>query len=92
MSWDDWGGDEFAVIAMIEKEHCGEVFRERIQQFLTDFNEKSDKPYNVGMSIGLLEFTIQKDTDLEQILRIADSKLYEEKKTKKKKVYKNRES
>ncbi len=82
------GGDEFAAFAIIEKEKSDEVIKDRIRQIINDFNAGSNKPYYVDMSIGTQEFIISKRTDLNEMLNIADEKLYEEKKNKVKNVLK----
>ncbi|MBR3646458.1 MAG: GGDEF domain-containing protein [Lachnospiraceae bacterium] len=85
------GGDEFAAFAMINQDNYGEVLKRRIQDSLREFNEHCDKPYYINMSVGYYEFIISEETDIEEILRLADENLYEEKKNKVKHVYKNKD-
>ncbi len=85
------GGDEFAAFAMVNQDDYGEVIKKRIKDSLARFNEQCDKPYYVNMSVGYYEFTISEETDVEEILRLADENLYEEKKNKVKVVYKDPE-
>ncbi len=82
------GGDEFAVLTMIDQDDYGILLKERIQGSLTEVNNNCDKPYYIGMSIGFYEFVISDDTNIEEVLRKADEKLYQEKKGKVKRVYK----
>ena len=82
------GGDEFAAMALVEKEGDGELLKERIQQSMKRFNDSSEKPYCVNLSVGVFEFMILEDMDIEEVLRRADEKLYCEKKNKVKQVYK----
>jgi len=46
----------------------------------------------VAMSVGIVEFTIDANSDIERILSEADMNLYIEKKAKTKQVYKNAKS
>jgi len=85
------GGDEFAAFAMVNQDNYGNVIKERIQKSLKEFNDNCDKPYYVNMSVGFYEFVITEDTDVEDILRMADENLYQEKKNKVKIVYKDPE-
>ncbi|MCR5282583.1 MAG: GGDEF domain-containing protein [Lachnospiraceae bacterium] len=85
------GGDEFAAFAIVNQNHLMREIRNRIQTSMKEFNDASDKPYYVNISLGIYEFVINPDTDFEQILKEADAKLYMEKKEKKKQlcIYKN---
>ena len=85
------GGDEFAAFAIINKDSCSEIIKDRIQKSMKEFNDQSDKRYYVNISIGAVEFIIDDTVEIEQILTKADAELYIEKKEKKKRicVYKN---
>ena len=80
------GGDEFAAFAIINKDSCSAKIKDRIQQSMQEFNDQSDKPYYVNISIGVHEFIIDDTVEIEQILTKADSELYIEKKAKKKRL------
>ena len=80
------GGDEFAAFAIVNQENFPEVIKERIRISFREFNEQSDKPYYVNISIGVHEFVIDENVDMEQIFKLADAKLYIEKKEKKKRI------
>ena len=80
------GGDEFAAFAMINKDSCTEMIRDRIQKTMQEFNDQSNKPYYVNISIGVQEFIIDDTVEFEKILKKADAELYIEKKEKKKKI------
>ncbi len=84
------GGDEFAAFALVEQDNFSEIIRKRIRSALAITNDNNDKPYYVNMSVGTEEFIIDKSTILEHVLTKADQNLYQEKKNKKKIVYKVR--
>lgn len=83
------GGDEFAVFAITNGENCAGLIRNRIQSKLKELN-KNDKAYYVNMSIGVYEFKIHPEVDINEILSLADEDLYKEKTTKLKVVYKDK--
>lgn len=80
------GGDEFAAFAIINQDSHPDKIKERIQRSMQAFNDQSDKPYYVNISIGLYEFIIDDTVEIEQILTKADAELYIEKKEKKKRI------
>ncbi|MBR6223908.1 MAG: GGDEF domain-containing protein [Lachnospiraceae bacterium] len=81
------GGDEFAAFAIIDHDTTAEAIRDRIVTTLKKLNE-NDRPYYVDMSIGIHEFPIEKNVDIDEMLTLADEVLYNEKKNKLKVVYK----
>ena len=80
------GGDEFAAFAIINHDISSEKIKDRIQKSMKEFNDQSDKPYYVNISIGIHEFIIDYTFEIEQILTKADAELYIEKKEKKKRI------
>lgn len=82
------GGDEFAAFAIVNQEDYCNTIRERIRNVSKEFNDNCDKPYYVNMSVGVYEFVIEEDVNIEHMLNAADENLYQEKKTKKKVIYK----
>ena len=80
------GGDEFAAFAIINKESCSDKIKARIQKSMKAFNDQSDKPYYVNISMGVHEFIIDDTVEIEQVLTKADAELYIEKKEKKKRI------
>ena len=83
------GGDEFAAFAIVNQEDYCNNIRERIAKVSKEFNDNCDKPYYVNISVGVYEFVIEEDINIEHMLNAADENLYQEKKTKKKVIYKN---
>ncbi len=83
------GGDEFAVLANIDGEDDIENrLRKRINKIVYDMNKANDKEYYIGISLGFYEFACFKDIDILHIMDTADKRLYEEKKSKVKILYK----
>ncbi len=82
-----YGGDEFLFISPVSKEMSPEPYAkgimDKIRQGIDDFNEKSGLDYKMDASIGY-HIVDSKDTvDMEDAIKIADSKMYIEKKKKK---------
>lgn len=78
------GGDEFAAVAVIKNEDMGKEIRDRIILNSKLFNQSSDKPYYIELSIGYAVYKWSEDLELNQMLSAADLMLYESK-TKKRK-------
>lgn len=74
------GGDEFAAVAVVHDENMGEEIQNRIRTRSRLFNETSDKPYYVEVSIGYAVFSWDEKLELKQMLNEADAMLYESKK------------
>lgn len=70
------GGDEFAAVAVIKNENLGMEIRDRIVLRSKLFNQSSDKPYYVEMSIGYAVYKWREDLELNQMLSAADLMLY----------------
>lgn len=83
------GGDEFAALAVIKDENMGKEIRDRIILHSKMFNQDSDKPYYVEVSIGYAVFRWSEELELNQMLSAADLMLYESKAKKRKNVHKN---
>lgn len=73
------GGDEFALISDYEGKDDGESVVAYIYKAFKDFNESSDKPYNVTVSAGVYCVDSLDSIELQEALALADEKLYIEK-------------
>lgn len=73
------GGDEFCVL-VTEPSGDATGLRARILFALNRFNETANRPYNLSASIGLIEASPDDFGDLDELLRSADERMYEEKK------------
>ena len=78
------GGDEFAAAALIKDENLAMEIRDRIVLQSKLFNQSSDKPYYVEMSIGYAVYKWREDLELNQMLSAADLMLYKNKAKKRK--------
>ncbi len=74
------GGDEFVALVTSGSENFETIFRERINMACRQLNESSDKPYYVEISMGIVQFELKPETDLQSIVAAADKLLYEDKK------------
>ena len=82
-------GDEFTAISVQPKtEEDIVALIASIHQAFDKHNHTSDKPFNVSMSIGYAGFSSQAAVEFDEIIRLADNDLYEEKKNKKKNIIK----
>mgnify|MGYP002622434393 CR=1 FL=1 len=81
------GGDEFACIIWSDEEPGD--FKARIRGCFDDFNARSDKPYNVTVSVGVHKVVNEDRKTLDEALALADDDLYEEKKKRNKNVVKS---
>lgn len=78
------GGDEFAALAVIKNESMAVEIRDKIILKSKLFNQSSDKPYYVELSIGYAVCKWSEDLELNQMLSTADLMLYESKAKKRK--------
>lgn len=73
------GGDEFAVIFTQCSRHCAEQTIWRLQQQVETIATSLKKPFNMGVSIGLIEIESWMETDADSLLSIADDAMYKQK-------------
>ena len=76
------GGDEFAAFALCDSESIMKTIPARIKGIAAEHNEKSDKPYNVTVSIGIYELTCNPNGSVQVYMDKADAALYADKKNK----------
>lgn len=76
------GGDEFSAYLISTAMIPEEEFRRQLKESTQNFNEKSDKPYQVTMSAGFCQFRCSWRVDVDTELDKADRKLYIDKKEK----------
>ena len=76
------GGDEFAAFAVCENEKIVHSIAARIKGIAAEHNARSDKKYNITMSIGIYELECDIEGDIRNFMDKADSSLYEDKKKK----------
>ena len=72
------GGDEFCVL-VTEHEGNPAMLRERIAPALKTFNDRSDGPYRLSASIGVVQASATDFTTVDELLARADELMYAEK-------------
>jgi diguanylate cyclase (GGDEF)-like protein len=74
------GGDEFLVVFMGIDIAGSEAVWERIKSAFERINLKEDRPYLISVSHGLACYSNEQKSSLDDLMKIADEKMYEEKK------------
>ncbi len=74
-----FGGDEFVATCTISDPGDAAQIRTQIQNYLNQFNCSSGKPYEVSASIGIVSIIPTRNTSLDDLIKYADEKMYEEK-------------
>ena len=74
-----FGGDEFVVAGMVESDEEAGKFCADVAVYLDDFNANSGKPYKVGSSIGNVVGIPTGQISLDEFIKVADEKMYEDK-------------
>lgn len=77
------GGDEFLLIFPDSSLKDAPLIRERLNKDLAELNRFLNKPYKIELSIGLSCYDPDNPQSVDELIRIADKKMYEEKKNKK---------
>ena len=77
------GGDEFYVFVPECTEEEVKIFQQKLTDTIKDFNEVSDKPYKLDASFGSCLHEIDTTYDVEELLRLADERMYKMKQHKK---------
>lgn len=80
----DWtcarfGGDEYVVAGLVKSENEAKDFYDNVLAYLSDFNASSGKPYEVSASIGYVTGIPNEQLTLDEFIKVADEKMYEEK-------------
>jgi diguanylate cyclase (GGDEF)-like protein/PAS domain S-box-containing protein len=78
------GGDEFLVIFLDSSLNEIPIIRKRLSKELTRLNQISKKPYKIEFSTGFSNYDPANPQSMDELIRIADHKMYEEKKSKNK--------
>ncbi len=77
------GGDEFAAILMNAPEAGVTAAQDRLQKRLLDYNAQRDRCAHLAISLGIAVFDPSKPCSLDELIRQADTRMYEEKQRKK---------
>lgn len=78
------GGDEFLLTFPDNSLNDAPLVRERLSKNLEKLNQKLAKPYKIDFSIGLSYYNPSTPLSIEELIRIADENMYEDKSKKKK--------
>jgi diguanylate cyclase (GGDEF)-like protein len=73
------GGDEFAVILGNAPDTGIETVRNRIEKRLAEYNARREGSFQLALSVGLTIFDPDKPATLDELVRQADERMYEEK-------------
>lgn len=76
------GGDEFCVLMTDAGQDSAQQVRKRIQQRADFINVLSSWNFRLSLSVGIAEVPVTQQPSLDQLLRIADAQMYEEKRNK----------
>ena len=83
------GGDEFAGFAVVENaEQAGQQIYDSIKKAAKVYNETSDIPYNITLSVGAYTMPCKAGEQIQNYVKFADQKLYQDKKNKNRVVIK----
>ncbi len=72
------GGDEFAVI-VVDSHVSSDTVINRLQRKLEDFNNQGENPYRLSASIGFEEYDPDKHMTIDEMVEMADVKMYHHK-------------
>jgi diguanylate cyclase (GGDEF)-like protein len=78
-----YGGDEFVVIGLNDSAETIPATQKRFCENMAQCNQNLNKPYEVSISLGAVEYDNQSGLTLEELIAAADKKLYEQKLAKK---------
>ena len=76
------GGDEFILLLLVDHAEFETSFPSRLNSLFSRYNQTSDKPYNLTVSVGLTSFTCRPGLEISKVIDQADKMLYVEKKHK----------
>jgi len=78
------GGDEFLITFLDSSLNEIPTIRKRLSKELTRLNQISKKPYKIGFSTGFSNYDPANPLSMNELIRIADEKMYKEKNRKNK--------
>jgi two-component system cell cycle response regulator len=76
------GGDEFCVLMTDAGQDSAQQVRKRLQQRSDFINALSSWRFRLSLSVGIADVPVVQQPSLDQLLRVADAQMYEEKKKK----------
>ncbi|MCR5202286.1 MAG: GGDEF domain-containing protein [Lachnospiraceae bacterium] len=83
-----YGGDEFAATLISDEEfnfeNDIEIIRGRIEDNIKNIAGADQKPYYIGASLGVCDAIIDRNIILDEVIKVADKNMYEDKQIRKK--------
>ena len=76
------GGDEFCVLFATDSESMARVALTRLQEVVDKANEQEERPFCLSFSAGLAMFDPEQPSTLDEMMTIADERMYETKRAK----------
>ena len=76
------GGDEFAVLAIEASGASAAILASRLQENLEAHNAQQNRHYKLSLSFGVARYDPESPCSIEELMRIADARMYEHKRTK----------
>jgi diguanylate cyclase (GGDEF)-like protein len=76
------GGDEFAVLAIDTDKSNSEIFSDRLQQLVDNWNKKENRNYRLSISIGCAYYDPENPCSIDELIGHADKLMYEQKQKK----------
>ncbi len=70
------GGDEFAVLELMDQTAAAGNGSQRLQAAVDEFNQLAGQPYQLSMSVGIEELSASDEASLETLLSQADIAMY----------------
>ncbi|OYO40971.1 hypothetical protein CG709_21365, partial [Lachnotalea glycerini] len=77
------GGDEFLIIAPGSDEEKLSNVMEQVVSKLAEYDETKAKPYKHSFSYGIIEVSTYLKNDINELIKLADQKMYQHKLRKK---------
>ncbi len=77
------GGDEFTILTINTSLDNLEFFQQRLNRYLEEFNRRANKPYKISLCMGAVPFSCNGQKSIEELIAEADTRLYEQKRSKK---------
>lgn len=73
------GGDEYVALFVEEDGMDGRSVTQKIEACAKCFNEKSNEPFYIELSVGIYEFICDEKIEIAELFKLSDAVLYEQK-------------
>lgn len=77
------GGDEFVVLVVDERIETQEIVVRRIEEKVRCYNTQKNHKFDLSLSVGITSVDLHSQVSIEELLRQADQRMYEQKRNKK---------